>query len=88
MRVAAISDIHGNLPALEAVLAEIDREGVDDIVVAGDTVLSRDLAATRGRVAGWRSAARLPRATPPSDAVDREISFGDSLRLRRRIYAT
>ena len=37
MRVAAISDIHGNLPALEAVLAEIDAEGVDEIVVAGDT---------------------------------------------------
>jgi putative phosphoesterase len=37
VRVAAISDIHGNLPALEAVLAEIDREGVDEIVVAGDT---------------------------------------------------
>ena len=38
MRVAAISDIHGNLPALEAVLADIEREGVDQIVVAGDTV--------------------------------------------------
>ena len=37
MRVAAISDIHGNLPALEAVLVEIDRERVDAIVVAGDT---------------------------------------------------
>jgi len=37
VRVAAISDIHGNLPALEAVLAEIDREGVDEIVVVGDT---------------------------------------------------
>ena len=37
MRVAAISDIHGNLPALEAVLAEIDVEGVDEIVVGGDT---------------------------------------------------
>lgn len=37
MRVAAISDIHGNLPALEAVLAAIDEEGVDEIVVAGDT---------------------------------------------------
>ena len=37
MRVAAISDIHGNLPALEAVLAEIDREHVETIVVAGDT---------------------------------------------------
>ena len=38
MRVAAISDIHGNLPALEAVLANIEREGVDEIVVAGDSV--------------------------------------------------
>ncbi|HYI74331.1 MAG TPA: metallophosphoesterase family protein [Gaiellaceae bacterium] len=38
MSVAAISDIHGNLPALEAVLADIEREGVDEIVVAGDSV--------------------------------------------------
>lgn len=39
MRVAAISDIHGNLPALEAVLADIDREqDVDAIVVVGDTI--------------------------------------------------
>jgi putative phosphoesterase len=37
MRVAAISDIHGNLPALEAVLADIERETVDAIVVAGDS---------------------------------------------------
>jgi len=38
MRVAAIYDIHGNLPALEAVLAEIRREHVDQIVVGGDVV--------------------------------------------------
>jgi len=38
VRVAAISDIHGNLPALEAVLADIEREEVDEIVVAGDSV--------------------------------------------------
>ena len=38
MRVAAISDIHGNLPALEAVLNEIQREGADRIVVVGDTI--------------------------------------------------
>jgi putative phosphoesterase len=37
VRVAAISDIHGNLPALEAVLAEIDAEGVEEILVSGDT---------------------------------------------------
>lgn len=38
MRVAALSDIHGNLPALEAVLADVERENVDAIVVAGDTI--------------------------------------------------
>ena len=37
MRVAALYDIHGNLPALEAVLAEVEREGVDAIVIGGDT---------------------------------------------------
>ena len=36
MRVAALYDIHGNLPALEAVLADVDREGVDLIVIGGD----------------------------------------------------
>ncbi len=38
MRVAAIYDIHGNLPALEAVLAEIRRSRVDLIVVGGDVL--------------------------------------------------
>ena len=38
MRVAAISDIHGNLPALEAVLAEVEAEGVAAVVVPGDTI--------------------------------------------------
>jgi predicted phosphodiesterase len=36
MKIAAISDIHGNLPALDAVLADIDRRGVDLIVNLGD----------------------------------------------------
>lgn len=36
MRIAAISDIHGNLPALEAVLAEVEREQPDLIVFGGD----------------------------------------------------
>jgi putative phosphoesterase len=38
MRVAAIYDIHGNLPALEAVLAEIRRTGVDHVVAGGDVL--------------------------------------------------
>jgi putative phosphoesterase len=36
MRVAALYDIHGNLPALEAVLEDVCRAGVDQIVVGGD----------------------------------------------------
>jgi predicted phosphodiesterase len=36
MRVAVLSDIHGHLPALEAVLAEVDAAGVDRIVLTGD----------------------------------------------------
>ena len=38
MRVAALYDIHGNLPALEAVLADVDAQGVDEIVVGGDVL--------------------------------------------------
>jgi predicted phosphodiesterase len=36
MRVAAIYDIHGNLPALEAVLQDV--QGVDLVIVGGDVV--------------------------------------------------
>lgn len=38
MRVAALYDIHGNLPALEAVLREVRATGVDQIVVGGDVL--------------------------------------------------
>jgi putative phosphoesterase len=38
MRVAALYDIHGNLPALEAVLEEVRGIGVDRIVIGGDVV--------------------------------------------------
>src|SRR6185437_16639578 len=35
-RFAILADIHGNLPALDAVLAKIDAEGIDRIVCLGD----------------------------------------------------
>jgi predicted phosphodiesterase len=38
MRVAALYDVHGNLPALEAVLAEVETEDVDAVVVGGDAL--------------------------------------------------
>lgn len=36
MRLALISDIHGNLVSLEAVLAEVERNRIDQIVCLGD----------------------------------------------------
>jgi len=38
MKIAALSDIHGNLGALDAVLADIARRGADRIVNLGDIV--------------------------------------------------
>ncbi len=37
-RIALISDIHGNMPALEAVLADIDKRGIRRIICLGDLV--------------------------------------------------
>ena len=37
-RVAVVSDIHGNLPALDAVIAEMAAAGVDGVVNLGDIV--------------------------------------------------
>ncbi len=38
MRFAIVSDIHGNLPALEAVVADIERRGVDQVINLGDSL--------------------------------------------------
>ena len=36
MRLAIIADVHGNLPALEAVLADVAEQRVDRLIVNGD----------------------------------------------------
>lgn len=38
MRLAILSDIHGNLPALEAVLEDVQQQCTDGIIIAGDLV--------------------------------------------------
>src|SRR6266576_6677173 len=52
MRVAALYDIHGNLPALEAVLQDIRQADVDQIVVGGDVVPGPMPRETLGRLLG------------------------------------
>jgi putative phosphoesterase len=39
MRIAALYDVHGNLPALEAALSEVGDEGVDHVLSGGDLLL-------------------------------------------------
>jgi putative phosphoesterase len=79
MRVAVLADIHGNLPALRAVLAELDGERVDAIVVAGDVVggpyprEALELLATRPEKLLWiggnseREAVAAWDGKPPAD---------------------
>jgi GT2 family glycosyltransferase len=57
------------------------------VVVVGDVAVSRDFAALRGRLSGWRAGRRAtPRPSPPADALDHEIGFRDSLALRWDVY--
>jgi len=57
------------------------------VVVLADFLISRDFSAASGRIAGWRSARRLPlRPRPPADVVDTSIRFSDSLALRWAVY--
>lgn len=57
MRLAVLSDIHGNLPALEAVLADLDRRGLTEVVNLGDNASGplwpRETMALLRRMSGW-----------------------------------
>ncbi len=58
VRIAVLADLHGNVPATDAVLADLERQGADEVLVGGDLVgrgpqgsaVVRRIAAT-----GWRS---------------------------------
>ena len=52
MRVAVLADIHGNLPALDAVLADVEASGADAIVLNGDMATGPMPAQTLARLAG------------------------------------
>jgi predicted phosphodiesterase len=50
MRVAALYDVHGNLPALEAVLTEVEASEADAVVVGGDIAIGPMPRATLERL--------------------------------------
>jgi putative phosphoesterase len=73
MRVACLCDVHGNLPALEAVLAEVRSLDVDRIVCGGDVIAGpypqesldrlRDMKAVFVRGNADRESPRAPEGT-------------------------
>jgi predicted phosphodiesterase len=71
VRVAALYDIHGNLPALEAVLAEVAALRVDVILVGGDIAIGPMPRATLTRLLGLRQRPLFVRGNG-----DREIAAG------------
>lgn len=69
MRVAVISDVHGNLPALEAVLAEVEQAGVDLVVVGGDVANGPMPVPTIERLAALGDRARFVRGNGDRELV-------------------
>ncbi|HEX6746523.1 MAG TPA: metallophosphoesterase family protein [Longimicrobium sp.] len=96
MPVAALYDIHGNLPALEAVLGDVRRAGADLVVVGGDVVpgpmprecmdvlLELDLPARFIRGNGDRSVLEVMRGMEPADVPE---PFRDVIRWSARELA-
>ncbi len=81
MRIAVITDIHGNLAALEAALADIAARGVTGVICLGDCasgmmwpgettalLMQRDIPCVRGNHDRW-VAERAPEAMGRQDAV-------------------
>ncbi|MEM9291200.1 MAG: metallophosphoesterase [Acidobacteriota bacterium] len=57
VRVAVLADIHGNVPALEAVLEDLSRQAVDEVLLGGDLVgrgPEGKRVVERVRQLGWR----------------------------------
>ena len=70
MRVAVLNDVHGNLPALNAVLSEVDQAGADAIVVGGDLAWGPMPGETLDRLIALGDRARFVMGNVDRDVVE------------------
>jgi predicted phosphodiesterase len=68
--IAALYDVHGNLPALEAVLADPDFARADAVVVGGDVAAGPMPAEVLDRLAGLDLAVRWVRGNADREVVE------------------
>jgi predicted phosphodiesterase len=83
MRVAALYDVHGNVHALEAVLAEPDVAAADLILVGGDCVSGPMPGETFDRLRALGERARFIRGNADRDAAERFDSPGGDDQIAR-----
>jgi predicted phosphodiesterase len=70
MRIAALYDIHGNLPALDAVLAEVEIIAPDAIVIGGDVATGGMPAETIDRLRSLGERARFVMGNADRELVE------------------
>lgn len=89
--VAALSDIHGNIHALNAVLAEVEREQPDVIVVCGDVATGPFPSDTLERLMGLGERAYFVRGNADRElisAYDRQLQFDPEERDPARLFSS
>jgi predicted phosphodiesterase len=82
MRIAVLCDIHGNLPALQAVLAEVERSGVHLVVFGGDVAAGPMPVETIEVLAGYAGPARFVRGNADRlmvESFDGRLGAGESV---------
>lgn len=79
MKIAALYDVHGNLPALDAVLFEVERLDVDLIVVGGDIVWGPMPSASLTRLQQLGSSVAFVRGNADREVAERDTSATDDL---------
>jgi putative phosphoesterase len=81
-RVAALYDVHGNLPALEAVLSDVEQIQPDLVVVGGDVASGPMPAEVLDRLAGMGSSVRWVRGNSDREVVSAYDSGRSAIEAR------
>ena len=73
MRVAALADVHGNAPALAAVLAEVERQQPDVLVSCGDLTWGPLPRETLALLEPWRDRVLFVRGNSERELLERTL---------------